>query len=128
MPILFDIADRAAAHLGTSSPEAERLFQKTNKAPQTAISAFDQDDAPPEILFPPIGAELWAGHVDGRPARAFVLAGRGAGELNWYIDGVPSPIDDGGLPAWTPDKPGFYTVSVVDEAGRQAQRRVRVLQ
>ena len=128
LPILFDIADRAAAHLGTSSPEAERLFQKTNKAPQTAISAFDQDDAPPEILFPPIGAELWAGHVDGRPARAFVLAGRGAGELNWYIDGVPSPIDDGGLPAWTPDKPGFYTVSVVDEAGRQAQRRVRVLQ
>lgn len=128
LPILFDIADRAAAHLGVGGRDAERLFKDTEPVIKSKLAEFDAEDAPPEILFPPIGAELWAGQVDGQAARAFVLAGRGEGELTWYVDGTLCPLDDGGLPAWTPKQAGFYTVSLVDDAGRQAKRRVRVLQ
>ena len=127
MPILFDIADRAAVHLGIAGREADRIFKKADLSPDTTLSAFEPDEAPPEILFPPIGAELWAGNIEGAPARAFVLAGRGSGELTWYVDGAPCALDDGGLPAWTPEHAGFYTISLVDQAGRQTNRRIRVL-
>ena len=128
LPILFDIADRAAAHLGLGTTEAERLFKDQTPAPQSSLVAFDSDEAPPEILFPPLGAELWGGDIDGRSSRAFILAGRGAGDLTWYVDGAPCPIDDAGRPAWAPMQAGFYTISLVDQAGREAKRRIRVLQ
>lgn len=128
LPILFDIADRTAVHLGVDARETDRLFKEDHVTPKTTLATFDSDEAPPQILFPPVGAELWAGQADGAPARAFILAGRGAGQLNWYIDGTPCPIDDGGLPAWSPEQAGFYMVSVVDSAGRSTKRRVRVLQ
>ena len=35
--------------------------------------------------------------------------------------------DDAGLPVWKPEQSGFYKVSAVDEAGREATVRVRVL-
>ena len=63
--------------------------------------------APPQILFPPSEAELWAGKVDGAPARGFVLAGRGEGQLSWYIDGAPCAIDGAGAPVWSPTREGF---------------------
>ena len=83
--------------------------------------------APPQILFPPSEAELWAGQVDGAPARGFVLAGRGEGQLSWYIDGAPCAIDGAGAPVWSPTREGFYTVTAVDAAGRASRVRVRVL-
>ena len=86
-----------------------------------------EEAGPPQILFPPQAAELWAGPVNGRAARGFVLAGRGEGRLSWYIDGRPCDTDDAGAPVWAPDRPGFYTVTAVDSAGRASRVRVRVL-
>ncbi|MEO1708508.1 MAG: penicillin-binding protein 1C, partial [Pseudomonadota bacterium] len=88
---------------------------------------FEDSEAPPQILFPPKDAELWAGDVNGQRARAFIFAGRGDGDLNWYVDGQPIAPDAGGLPAWTPQRAGFYQVSAVDAAGRASSVRVRVL-
>ena len=85
------------------------------------------EDAPPQILFPPLNAELWAGEVNGKAPRAFVLAGRGEGRLNWFIDGIPSETDETGAPVWAPTRDGFYTVTAVDGAGRASRVRVRVL-
>ncbi|MGB3627675.1 MAG: hypothetical protein WA989_17745, partial [Henriciella sp.] len=65
--------------------------------------------------------------VNGDAPRPFVLAGRGEGALNWFIDGEPCPTDDAGLPVWLPEASGFYKVSAVDEAGREASVRVRVI-
>jgi len=81
----------------------------------------------PHILFPPKGAELWSGEINGAPARPFVLAGRGEGKLRWFIDGEPSEVDDAGLPVWQPERAGFYAVSAVDEKGRTSEVRVRVI-
>ena len=127
MPILFEVADRAAHHLGESGAAKTRLMTEKSEEARGAQVQFT-DAAPPEILFPPKNAELWAGEVDGKAARPFVLAGRGEGDLRWYVDGRPIAPDDGGMPAWVPDQPGFYRVSAVDEAGRTSAVRVRVLE
>ncbi len=127
LPLLFEVADRAAHHLGESGSSTTRLMSQ--KAPQAkgALARFDGDAKPPEILFPPRNAELWAGTVDGKPARPFVFAGRGEGALRWYVDGAPVTLDDGGLPSWRPDRVGFYRVSAVDPAGRASSVEIRVL-
>ncbi|MFN7054394.1 penicillin-binding protein 1C [Hyphomonas sp.] len=126
LPILFELADRAAHHLRDEGDSARRLSADPRTRARGPLEAFAAD-RPPEILFPPNGAELWAGSVNGRPPRPFVLSGRGAGALSWYIDGEPSALDDAGAPVWRPDRPGFYLVSAVDGEGRTTRVRVRVL-
>lgn len=126
LPILFEMADRAAHHLRDDGDSELRLSAAPLTPARGALRAFSAE-RPPEILFPPQGAELWAGTVDGRAPRPFVLAGRGLGALDWYIDGVPAQTDDSGAPVWRPDQPGFYQVTAVDSAGRSSRVRVRVL-
>lgn len=126
LPILFEIADRAAHHLAGQGDADARLMARKLQPARGAQRSFDEP-GPPEILFPPAGAELWAGTVDGRPPRAFVLAGRGEGHLDWYVDGTPTARDAAGLPVWKPEHAGFYTVTAVDPAGRRAAVGVRVL-
>jgi penicillin-binding protein 1C len=120
------MADRAAHHLRDDGDSELRLSATPLTPAKGALRAL-ATDRPPEILFPPQGAELWAGKVDGRAPRPFVLAGRGSGALNWFIDGEPAPVDDAGAPVWRPDRPGFYQVTAVDGAGRSSRVRVRVL-
>lgn len=127
LPVLFEIADRSAFHLGGQGGAEARLSSQRFVKPPRAMTDFSATNAPPEILFPPRGAELWAGRVDGKPARAFVLAGRGEGDLHWYVDGDLCQLDDAGLPVWQPSRAGFYTVSAVDSRGRSSRVRVRVL-
>ncbi len=127
LPVLFEIADRAAARLNAHDRNADRLQAEPHLSPTASLVSFARDGSPPEILFPPKGAELWAGSVNGEPARDFVLAGRGAGDLKWFIDGKPCTVDAAGLPVWSPQGPGFYTVTAVDEDGRSARVQVRVI-
>ncbi len=126
LPILFEVADRAAQLLGDRGEGQRRL---SAERPVKAMGAQRNLSLgrPPEILFPPRGAELWAGPVNGEPPRPFVLAGRGEGRLDWFIDGMPAARDDAGAPIWHPTADGFYVVSAVDEAGRASQVRVRVM-
>ena len=127
LPLLFEIADRAAHHLGDSGSSKTRLMSERKAKARGALAAFDGQAKAPEILFPPRGAELWSGRIDGKPARPFVFAGRGEGELSWFVDGRPVPPDAGGLPSWRPEQAGFYKVSAVDGVGRTASVDVRVL-
>lgn len=126
LPVLFEIADRAAHRLGEEGESIRRIASSDELQARGAMREFAEREAPPEILFPPRGAELWAGAVDGRATRAFVLSGRGQGALSWYVDGKPTEVDDAGAPIWRPDRAGFYLVKAVDEHGRAAAVRVRV--
>ncbi|KCZ90664.1 penicillin-binding protein 1C [Hyphomonas johnsonii] len=126
LPILFEIADRAAHHLRDEGAARGRLTAEARPRSKGAIRDFSAD-APPQILFPPRDAELWAGTVDGTPAKGFVLAGRGEGQLTWFVNGAPCAIDDAGAPVWQPTREGFYIVTAVDTAGRTSRVRVRVL-
>ncbi len=128
LPLLFEVADRAAQFLGQNESSVPRLMHVQPAQVSGALSQFDVANGPPEILFPPARSALWAGMINGKAARPFVLSGRGKGPLNWYVDGRPISLDPAGLPVWLPDAPGFYRLSVVDAMGRSAAVQVRVLQ
>lgn len=81
--------------------------------------------APPQIIFPQNGAELFADNAE----RGFALAARGgAAGYRWYVNGDPVARDSlGRRSIWTPGSPGFYDVTVVDAAGRTAKSKVRIV-
>jgi len=119
LPALFDIADtllrhrpEAAAHVRVASPRHTPL----------ALERFARADQPPDILFPPEDAELWA----AEPGRAFVLSARAGSPVAWYVDGAPAALNGAGQPVFTPWGPGFYALAAVDADGREARVRVRV--
>ena len=127
LPILFEVADRVSQHLQDEGEATMRLTSEKRLLKSHGAMKVLEEAGPPQILFPPQASELWAGPVNGRTSRGFVLAGRGDGRLSWYIDGRPCETDDAGAPVWKPDRPGFYTVTAVDSAGRTSRVRVRVL-
>ena len=91
--------------------------------PPSALARFEHENVPPQILFPPDGAEVWK---DGEHT-SFVLAAEGHGHLAWYVDGKPLGRNVAGDTVWRPGVTGFYTVSVVDEGGLTAKSRVRIM-
>ncbi len=126
LPVLFEMADRVSHHLRDDGEARARLTTEPRRKSRGAQRNLSEN-RPPEILFPPEGAELWAGPVNGQPGRPFVLAGRGTGQLSWFVDGAPTALDDAGSPIWQPRQPGFYQVTAVDAEGRATRVRVRVL-
>ncbi|MEL7545342.1 MAG: penicillin-binding protein 1C [Pseudomonadota bacterium] len=126
LPLLFDIADIVHDTFGRSGSAIEAGVMRTPRAQSVALTRFEAEDRPPEILFPPKDAELWAGEINGKPARPFAFAGRGEGALRWYVDGAEIAKDGGGLAVWAPPRNGFYMVSAVDPIGRTSRVAVRV--
>jgi penicillin-binding protein 1C len=122
LPLLFDVFDRVAVRSRGAAPARAAPARVATPRP---LREFERGGAP-VILFPPERAELWADRF-GADARAFVLAGRGQGRLDWYVDGSPTPRDAAGDPIWRPAAPGFYAVTAVDGAGRSSEVRVRVI-
>ena len=123
LPILFDVFDLAVRQLRPQIRRDElNLDQPEGDAP-FALATFEKGPIAPEILFPPDGAEIWSPN----PGREFVLAARGQGRLAWYADGHPLSLNAAGDPIWTPDKEGFYTLSVVDPGGRSSRTKVRIV-
>ncbi len=80
---------------------------------------------PPEILFPPDGAQIaWSPEQDGGIA---LKATGGSGPLFWIVNGHPLPpaplaADE----IWRPDGEGFARIAVIDAEGRSTAVRVRV--
>lgn len=78
------------------------------------------------MIFPPDGSVV---QVDafGPGSRGLVLAASGGEALSWYVAGQPLSADPvSGQVIWRPSSPGFYDLSVVDEAGRAARSKVRI--
>ncbi len=118
LPLLFDVFDAIDAPAKAPSPIAPR------GAPQ-ALQRMERTGAGPVMVFPPDGAVVQL-DIAGPKGRGLVLAARGEG-LKWFIDGDPlDPDPVSGRVVWRPLSGGFYRVTVVDAAGRQAVARVRV--
>lgn len=127
LPVLFDVADLVHDRYGLLQGAGEAGLVKRDRSRSHALQRFEHEERPPEILFPPQQAELWIGTINGQPARPFAFAGRGDGELRWFVDGEEIDKDGGGLAVWAPRDNGFYDVSAVDQMGRTNTVNVRVL-
>jgi penicillin-binding protein 1C len=124
LPVLFEafdaiarISPNQASALSVQDESADRL------PPPPPLESFERTNQPPQILFPPDKAEVWA----DRAGASFVLAAQGQGRLAWYVDGEPVERTAAGEAVWRPKLPGFYEVRVVDRDGRTAKSSVRVL-
>ena len=119
-PLLFDAFDLIAETTGAGARDLDDDFD--DAAPAIARLDAPSRQAPPEIVFPRDGVEIYL----GEETRGFALAARGgAGDLSWYVDGAAvAEVDARTL--WRPGAPGFYNVIVVDREGRSASAKVRV--
>ena len=87
-------------------------------------------DKGPEIAYPPTGARIDL-HLRNEGAGGFrrtqVLALKvryGAPPFTWLVNGEPIAIADTSREIhWTPDGPGFVSISVIDAKGRAARSR-----
>lgn len=119
LPLLFQVADLIDAPPAAPRPIAPRA------APQ-ALDALTRTTEGPRMIFPPDGSVV---QVDafGPGSRGLVLAASGGEALSWYVAGQPLSADPlSGQVIWRPSGPGFYDLSVVDEAGRAARAKVRI--
>lgn len=124
LPALFDVYDAIGRVLPKRStgPSLREEIAGTH-TPPSALARFERQNAPPQIFFPPDGAEVWK---DGEHS-SFVLSAQGRGKLAWYVDGKPLPHNVAGDTVWRPADVGFYEIQVVDDAGRTTKARVRVM-
>jgi len=123
LPVLFDAFD-AVARLAPARGSGPQLREDWSAVPPPPpLARFERGTQPPQILFPPDKAEVWA----DRPGASFVLAAQGSGPLKWYVDGMPVARNAAGESVWRPGLPGFYEVSVVDPEGRTTRSNVRIL-
>lgn len=119
LPLLVALFDAVKAN----DPEFDGSATPARAPVQSApLAHFYETGAPPAILFPPEGAEIWS----DRPGRSFVLSAQGDGPLKWYANGQPVDLDAGGSPIWAPHGPGFYRLAVVDAQGQESGAHVRV--
>jgi penicillin-binding protein 1C len=124
LPTLFDVYDAIGRVLPARTTGPSLREEISGKgAPPSALARFERANAPPQIFFPPDGAEVWK---DGEHT-SFVLSAQGRGKLVWYVDGKPLARNVAGDTVWRPADAGFYVVQVVDEAGRATKARVRVM-
>ena len=119
LPLLFEAFDLVDRYDPDFDPVSSRPMALVLPDP---LSRFNDENAPPEIVFPPDRSEIWSDD----PERGFVLAARGEGGLQWYANGEPIEEDVAGDPVWTPGLSGFYELTVVDGEGRASRTRVRV--
>lgn len=124
LPVLFEVYDTVSRIMPKRSmgPIFHEDLPGQHLPPDT-LARFERDNAPPHIMFPPDGAEVWKDteHV------SYVLSAEGHGRLVWYVDGRPLGRNVAGDAVWRPGQAGFYELHVVDEAGRTAKSRVRVM-
>jgi penicillin-binding protein 1C len=123
LPVLFDAFD-AIARLTPARGTGPQLREDWSAVPPPPpMARFERGAQPPQILFPPDKAEVWADEPDA----SFVLAAQGSGKLDWYVDGLPVRRNAAGEAVWRPGEPGFYEVKVVDPEGRTTRSSVRIM-
>lgn len=118
LPLLFQTADLLGAPSAAPRPIAP-------DAAPPALTTLQPDTPGPRLIFPPDQATVQVADF-GPKARGLALAAGGE-RLSWYVDGAPlSPDPVSARVIWRPSGAGFYTVTVIDAAGRKAKARVQV--
>jgi penicillin-binding protein 1C len=122
-PILFDVF----ALLGVASPARAPNVGRDDMLPPHLAQigpAADQRAARALRIAYPVDGTLMP-FLERRPVA--LDARGGSAPLTWLINGEPLGATAAGQSlSWTPDGPGFHTVTVIDAAGRAAKAKVRL--
>ena len=122
-PLLYEIFDMLERE-GDALDDAHR--DEIEPSPGFMLARLGERPcaAPPEIVFPRDGVEVFLSSE-----RGFALAARGGADgYRWYVNGEPLPREEtSGRAVWRPAAAGFYDVTVVDDDGRAARAKVRVV-
>jgi penicillin-binding protein 1C len=125
-PILFESFDR----LGSSAPPLKAtpagvLFASNAELPEPLQRFRHPDDdvvarnAAPEIAFPLDGVDVDLGLASGATAPLVVKVRNGEPPFTFFANGAPFGRSAfARQSSWSPDGPGYVTLSVVDAAGR----------
>ena len=124
-PILFEAFDRVGPTVPFAPPPPGTIIAANPDLPEP-LRRFRHPndnrvvrDAAPEIAFPEDGSDLDLGIASGDAAPLVVKVRNGAPPFTFFVNGAPvtqAAFTRQGI--WTPDGPGYVTVSVVDAEGR----------
>lgn len=119
-PLLFDIFETLPSRASST------VYHRDDDAPEGIQTLGQKQSGAPHILFPPNDAEIYTDKV-GPNSRGFTVSARVEGrDYAAYINGELI-AKTGRHHVWRPEQAGFYTLTVIDEVGRQASSNVRVL-
>jgi penicillin-binding protein 1C len=130
-PVLVEVF----AHLGPTTPlqPAPPGILSTTSAElppplrrvQDPRAASRGGDRAPQIAYPPEGARVELGHGRGLADDLILRVRDGVPPFTWFVDGAPVVREPYARTArWTPDGPGYVTISVVDSRGASARASV----
>ncbi len=120
-PLLFKLFDSMTNGRSVRPLEAE---EEPGAAALVRLAA-PADIAPPTILYPTPGSEVFPGAFGGDGV-VFAASG-GEGDYRWYVDGEEVTTDAAaGRAIWRPEGVGFYDIAVVDSRGVATSAKVRV--
>lgn len=125
-PILFEAFDRLAEPVAPfRSAPAGVLFATNTDLPEPLKRFRHPDDnvvardAGPQIAYPADGVDVDLGVAQGADAPLVVKVRNGAPPFTFFANGAPFGSSAfARQEAWTPDGPGYVTLSVVDSKGR----------
>lgn len=133
-PILFEAFDRLgmpAVPLRAAPPGVITATNAQLPAPLKRFRNPDDNlvaaDPAPEIAFPADGVDVDLGVASGGDQPLTVKVRNGAPPFTFFANGAP--FDRSAFArqsSWTPDGPGFVTLSVLDSEGRSASVKVMV--
>lgn len=133
-PILFESFDRlSASTVPLPMPPAGAMLVDNTQLPEPLKRFRHPDetrvarDTGPEIAYPADGVDVDLGLASGSGAPLIVKVRNGSPPFTYFANGAPfGRTAFARQNMWTPDGPGFVTLSVVDAKGRSAQARVFV--
>ncbi len=131
-PILFEAFDRLGSPAAPFRSAPPGVLFATNAELPAPLKRFrhpDDDvvakDAAPEIAYPADGVDVDLGLAAGADAPLMVKVRNGSPPFTFFANGAPfGRTAFARQEAWTPDGPGYVTLSVVDSKGRSAAVKV----
>jgi penicillin-binding protein 1C len=126
-PILIDAFARLGARVPLPDPPPGILVASTSDLPpplrHVGGPTEEGGSDAPEIAFPPPGARLAMG--GGQASQLALKVRNGTPPFTWFANGAPIVREPYAQTArWTPDGPGYATLSVVDGRGRASRVQV----
>ncbi|AWN50455.1 penicillin-binding protein 1C [Methylobacterium sp. 17Sr1-1] len=127
-PLLFDAVARLGGEPEPVPRPRDALVASTSTLPPP-LRSLRRETGPTDrlrIAYPPDGARIDLGALEGAPAGLALKAHGGTLPLTWLVGGLPVTESDRRQAEWQPDGAGFVRISVLDATGASDSVMVRI--